>query len=549
MQETAPDKLLPQLAEKYRGGPIYDSGRGRRPVPMRAALAAKITSASHVHGVGSRLRNVAGAARGPAAATGIQSPVSQRPRGSRPSAASRTRYCTRPSLPRYPRVSPAGIAAGADAEGRHPGRRRGLRGHDARPPRGRRINTCNTRSRKKSTCNRVGPVVAGLVDAGRGGSRLCPYTAAAVAAVLPEDGAEPQKPGTRSPLRYANTCQNSSINTKLLSKSLGTRNADDAWVAELSKVVYGAPRERAADAVAAALPKGCRRVDRRGAVARGQHVGAARPGSAAGPVDGDKLAGSCHEIRWACMPPTRPTRGGTIARASNQRNVAASLIVGAFHTAGQNPRPDGRGLPAGGATVPGHRDQPRAAARELDTAIQAKDQTRACAIATRYAASGGAPRPIFDRLLRYATSDDGALHAEKYYRTVSEEFTQIRPAFRWRQVAALARVTASEYGNTALVTAGQGAVQGFGRPGERTQPVGTRFARCGTVGIDLVHRIPRENAQSVLFNRTPNAGAARAAPIGLRFRDRSHRSGIEYPVCWRFPRQFVSRSHDRRFLS
>ena len=56
---------------------------------------------------------------------------------------------------------------------------------------------------------------------------------------------------------------------------------------------------------------------------------------------------------------------------------------------------------------------------------------------------------MFDLLLRYAISEDGALHAEKYYRTVSEEFAATRPAFRWRQVAALARVTASESGHPA----------------------------------------------------------------------------------------------------
>jgi len=48
--------------------------------------------------------------------------------------------------------------------------------------------------------------------------------------------------------------------------------------------------------------------------------------------------------------------------------------------------------------------------------------------------------------LKYAVSQDGALHAEKYYRTASEEFASARPAFRWRQLVALARVTASEFG-------------------------------------------------------------------------------------------------------
>lgn len=43
-------------------------------------------------------------------------------------------------------------------------------------------------------------------------------------------------------------------------------------------------------------------------------------------------------------------------------------------------------------------------------------------------------------------SEDGALHAEKYFRTVTEEFAAARPAFKWRHLVALTRVTASEYG-------------------------------------------------------------------------------------------------------
>ena len=52
-------------------------------------------------------------------------------------------------------------------------------------------------------------------------------------------------------------------------------------------------------------------------------------------------------------------------------------------------------------------------------------------------------------LLRYAISEDGALHAEKFYRTSSEEFASTREAFRWRHVVALTRVTASEFGRPA----------------------------------------------------------------------------------------------------
>ena len=63
--------------------------------------------------------------------------------------------------------------------------------------------------------------------------------------------------------------------------------------------------------------------------------------------------------------------------------------------------------------------------------------------------AGGDPEALFDLLLGYAVSEDGSLHAEKYYRTTREEFATTRPAFRWRQLIALARVTASEYGRPA----------------------------------------------------------------------------------------------------
>ena len=73
----------------------------------------------------------------------------------------------------------------------------------------------------------------------------------------------------------------------------------------------------------------------------------------------------------------------------------------------------------------------------------------ACAAVQRYGDEDHSSRAVLDMLLRYAISEDGALHAEKYYRTTSEEFASLRPAFRWRQLVALARVTASEFGRAA----------------------------------------------------------------------------------------------------
>ena len=163
----------------------------------------------------------------------------------------------------------------------------------------------------------------------------------------------------------------------------------------------------------------------------------------------DKPIGSCHGDSVGVHACDAANAWRNIAAVSNPRNVAASI--------------DRRRVPHGRAEqrsnkepypLPEHLSEvtatdPAQLLKELDAAIRAKDQFRACAIATKYGEAGGEARPIFDVLLNFATSEDGALHAEKYYRTVSEEFARTRPAFRWRQVAALARVTASEYGKAA----------------------------------------------------------------------------------------------------
>jgi hypothetical protein len=87
--------------------------------------------------------------------------------------------------------------------------------------------------------------------------------------------------------------------------------------------------------------------------------------------------------------------------------------------------------------------------RQTRAAVEAGDQAQACALVERYGELGHAADPLFALLLEYAVSEDGALHAEKYYRTVCEDFAAGRPAFRWRHLVGLARVTASEYGHPA----------------------------------------------------------------------------------------------------
>jgi hypothetical protein len=135
-----------------------------------------------------------------------------------------------------------------------------------------------------------------------------------------------------------------------------------------------------------------------------------------------------------------------IARVSDVRNTIASLIVGAFHTAGQSGGQSKQPHPLPEQLEKVTAKDAAGLLRDAEAAIRAKDQARVCALVQRYGELGHAPRPVFDLLLKYGISQDGALHAEKYYRTVTEEFKATRPAFRWRQLVALARVTASEYG-------------------------------------------------------------------------------------------------------
>ena len=82
----------------------------------------------------------------------------------------------------------------------------------------------------------------------------------------------------------------------------------------------------------------------------------------------------------------------------------------------------------------------------INQAVRNKDQALAGAAVERYHELGGQPKPVFDLMLRFATSEDGALHAEKFYRTVTAEFATTRASLRWRQLVGLARVSASEYG-------------------------------------------------------------------------------------------------------
>jgi hypothetical protein len=241
----------------------------------------------------------------------------------------------------------------------------------------------------------------------------------------------------------------------LLGREPGKKAADDEWVLRMSRTIFESSAESAAEAVAAALADGMDPDAVGQAISlaanqlvlrdRGRRENEAKPEKPTGSVHGDSIGvHACDSANaWRSM-----------ARVSNHRNACACLILGAFQVAFDRVARGGDFLAWEPHPLRENLEQVRETARdailrEADAAIRSNDQARASALVHRAGESGLDSRSVFDLLLRYATSEDGALHAEKYYRTVVEEYRSTRPAFRWRQLCALARVTASEYGRIA----------------------------------------------------------------------------------------------------
>jgi hypothetical protein len=230
---------------------------------------------------------------------------------------------------------------------------------------------------------------------------------------------------------------------------------DDSWVEQFSQTLFSSSAQQAADAAAAALADGVAPDAIGEAISLaanqlvlrdiGRTVREEQPGKPVGSVHGDSIGvHACDSANaWRNM-----------ARVSNPRNTAACLILGAYQIALDRVARGGDFLNWAPLPLPQHVDRitttdPETLLKDLDEAIRGNLQARASALVHRYGALGHPHRPVFDLLLRYGASEDGSLHAEKYYRTVSEEFAATRPAFRWRQLVALARVTASEHGRRA----------------------------------------------------------------------------------------------------
>lgn len=239
---------------------------------------------------------------------------------------------------------------------------------------------------------------------------------------------------------------------RLTDREPGTTVASESWIEEFAAVLLNSTPEEAAQAVGAALAEGIRPLDIANATAvvanqlvlrdPGRPKEWAQPNKPEGSVHGDSIGVHASDTANAWRQ---------IIRVSNARNAMASAILAGWGVArdkGNRPFAEWSARPQADALAALSSD-PEQLLKELDGAIREKDQERTCAVAGRYLQVGSNTSPLFNLLLQYACSEDGALHAEKYFWTVNEEFHTLPARFRNQQLIGLARVTASAYGYAA----------------------------------------------------------------------------------------------------
>jgi len=229
----------------------------------------------------------------------------------------------------------------------------------------------------------------------------------------------------------------------LAARPRGTRPADAAWIERLTGTVFSGARDEAARAVAAALAEGYAPEPISAALSlaatrlllhdRGRSR--AEPGKPVGSVHGASVGVHASDAANAWRH---------LAAAGSAANGAASLIAGAYHTAGQSVHVGAE--PYDLATEPCRLEEPAALLDEVEARIRACDQGGACQATRRYCALGHPAEPLVARLLVFALSEDGALHAEKYFHTAVEEHSLALPEHRPLFLVGLTRVMASHFG-------------------------------------------------------------------------------------------------------
>ncbi|MSR31326.1 MAG: hypothetical protein EXR99_07465 [Gemmataceae bacterium] len=240
---------------------------------------------------------------------------------------------------------------------------------------------------------------------------------------------------------------------KLLGAVKTTRQADDRWVEETSMAIFKSSAAQAAGLVGASLREGMnpKHIFQAITLAANQLVLRDR-GRYGGQIQGTvKPEGSVHGDSIGVHGCDSANAWGNIAFSGDWRTCATSLIMAGYQVARDRVERGGEFLTWTPYPRGEHLEETRAIGQEkllssLEEAVRAKNQGRAAALAWRLGQEAGQDREAFALLRKYSISEDGALHAEKFYRTSVEDYAHTRPQFRPRFLAGLARVVASAYG-------------------------------------------------------------------------------------------------------
>jgi len=229
---------------------------------------------------------------------------------------------------------------------------------------------------------------------------------------------------------------------KLAGKELGKRDPGDDFVDELSQTIYKGPAEKAAEAVASSLAEGIDPEVVGEAISLASNLYVLRQSP-------EKVRTHGNSVGVHSSDATNAWRN--MARIADSQHAITGLIVAAYHACCEGDYTSRDHYQSPPYPTDAHRalikvSDAKGLLAEAEDAIRQNDQGRAAAAIQVYGDRGHAVDPVFKLMLKYSVSEDGRLHAEKYYHTVREEYRTIRPAFRWRQVVGLARVTASAYG-------------------------------------------------------------------------------------------------------
>jgi hypothetical protein len=216
----------------------------------------------------------------------------------------------------------------------------------------------------------------------------------------------------------------------------GTRDPGDEAVSKLAEVIYRGPAERSADAAAAALAEGISPEVVGEAISMASNLLVLRQGPDQWRTHGDSAGVHSSDATNAFR---------NMARHASPQYAVSGLIVAAYHVAAHRPF-SGEAYPTTDHRAAIKAKDAEGLLAEAEDAVRHNDQPRAAAAIAMYGDLGHSPEAVYDRMLKYTISEDGRLHGEKYFQTVQEEYRTTRPAFRWRQIVGLARVTASAYG-------------------------------------------------------------------------------------------------------